>query len=192
MRRRADDHRMPGCETLSMDSPDGAPSPELSTRIFAIGKLVYSFTLMEHVARNLTSGFCEDTDVGLVLVADLNFSLLVSKLKVLATIPELGDTGSDLGAWAVRADIASQARNAIIHQPSGLLEGRTGSLQTVRQSTKGRKIYVPKVVQLRVVEVPEIEAVAAEISDLVMTAAPLINSLIATGHWWGPPVATTS
>ena len=129
-----------------MDSTDDASSPELSTRIVAMGKLVYSFTLMEHVARNLASGFCADTDVGLVLVADLNFSLLVSKLKVLATIPELGDAGTDLGAWAVRADIDSQARNSIVHQPSGLLEGSPGSLQTVKRSTKGRKIDVSKVV----------------------------------------------
>jgi hypothetical protein len=158
----------------------------------AIGKLVYSFALMEHVARNLTAGFCENSDVGRVLVADLSLSLLVSKLKVLATIRELGESGSELAAWAGRAETASQARNSIVHQPSGLLEGSPGSLHRVKQSTKGKRVNISQVVQLQVIEVAEIEEVASELSGLVTTGVALINALIATGHWWGPPVAITN
>jgi hypothetical protein len=82
-------------------------------RLRLLGSIMDAYSALEIRCQVILAGLV--TDEGVVMAADLNFREIIIKLKVLSTIPELGDAGGLLKAWSQQADAVGQLRNQLVH-----------------------------------------------------------------------------
>jgi hypothetical protein len=151
-----------------------------------LGDIVDTFSALELRAQILLAGFVQNPLMGMVLVADLNISAIVAKLKVSATMPELGSVGDDLKDWVARADAAAQRRNAIVHSLWALMDlTDPGSGARIKLSTRGKPSGLGDVIRTTAEPAGELRALQIELVELVLAVPAMTVALNQTGHWFG-------
>lgn len=160
------------------------PPHDEDERLRLLGAIVDAHSALELRSQVILAGFVSDPRVGMALAADLNFSTLIIKLKVLSTIPELGHAGDRLREWSNAAQQAGERRNAVVHSMWAAKDpDDPESGVQIKLSARGKRTDIDGIVHSTPASNPELDELLTELLRVYSDGEQLASLLRDTDKW---------